>query len=429
MSISIKYNILLFSLLVGFPVLAELPDSTKTPVFFADLEFRPRTELRNGFRQLRTDSSEAAFFTSQRARLNLNFKKEKFSAVLSLQDIRIWGEENPSSNAASVQVFEAFVTPVLSKNTIVKLGKQRIMLDNQRFFAQNDWRQNAGTHDAVNFIYKSKQLESNFVLAYNQNKENVWGNNYTPIGFSRYKTLGISYLNWKNKKDNIKISVLNYFDGFQATNSNKQNFRFTNGGKIQGIGKKITLNFGIYYQHGKNPNGKDLSAFYLNPEAVLKLKKSEIKIGAEIKSGNNISKASSTDRGFQYPYGVAHRFNGTMEYFAAGYNGSAKDIGLIDPYLFLAHDFNQKFSLSIQNHLFFGQHNPINSNGEILNKYLAFENDLLGTYKPNSYSKIELGFSWLLGTESLETINGGDSKLVPFWSYLQITFTPKLFEL
>jgi len=34
-------------------------------------EFRPRTELRDGYRILNTEQSEAAFFTSQRTRLNL----------------------------------------------------------------------------------------------------------------------------------------------------------------------------------------------------------------------------------------------------------------------------------------------------------------------------------------------------------------------
>src|SRR6056300_1649683 len=43
------------------------------------IEYRPRTELRYGYRKLPTVNAQPAFFTSHRARLNLGYESEKIN--------------------------------------------------------------------------------------------------------------------------------------------------------------------------------------------------------------------------------------------------------------------------------------------------------------------------------------------------------------
>jgi len=68
--------------------------STIHAQFSLDAELRTRGEANNGYRTLPTENSQTAFFISQRTRLNLSFKKEKFSTYISLQDVRLWGQED-----------------------------------------------------------------------------------------------------------------------------------------------------------------------------------------------------------------------------------------------------------------------------------------------------------------------------------------------
>jgi hypothetical protein len=412
----------------------DLVKKQKNEVFTIDLEIRPRTELRNGFRQLRADTSRAAFLTSQRSRLSLAYKREKFLAVFSIQDIRTWGAADPRFTGGTVQLFEAYVEPYLTNNFSIRVGKQRLMYDNQRLFAQNDWRQNAGTHDALNFRYYKNKFEAELAFAFNQSSEPLFFTPYTPVGFNYYKTLGVNYLKYKTPNDKWAFTTINYFEGFQvlgAKNTEKISFRYTDGGRIEYIGK-IYATISAYIQHGKNQSGKAVYAFYIQPEVRYNLKKTEIRLGAEIKSGNDPSGDANykkTDHAFQYPYGVAHRFNGTMEYFASAYPGSSKDVGLINPYLFLEQKIKEKIAISLQNHIFLSQFGSLNAKSESVDKYLGFESDFLFVYRPNNYTKLDFGFSTLIGTESLEYIAGGNHNRTPFWSYVQLTLTPKLLSI
>ncbi|MCX6260833.1 MAG: hypothetical protein NTY95_08345 [Bacteroidia bacterium] len=59
-----------------------------------DAEFRPRTEFRNGYQQLRNDTTTAAFFTNQRIRLSANYIYDnRFAMQFSIQDLRVWGQQ------------------------------------------------------------------------------------------------------------------------------------------------------------------------------------------------------------------------------------------------------------------------------------------------------------------------------------------------
>ena len=53
-------------------------------------EFRPRAELSHGYKALAAEDQDASLITSQRTRLNLNFKNEYLQSKLVLQDVRQW---------------------------------------------------------------------------------------------------------------------------------------------------------------------------------------------------------------------------------------------------------------------------------------------------------------------------------------------------
>jgi len=404
---------------------ASLPDKRLT----VNAEIRPRTEYRNGYQQLRNDTTTAAFFTNQRFRIGLNYVYDnRFIVQFTVQDLRVWGQQDPRSTSATLQVFEGWVEPLFTNKFSVRIGRQRLIYDNQRLFAENDWRLSAAVHDAVNFRLNTPKVVSELAFAFNQSAERFFGTDYNPTGFSNYKFLAVHYLRIKPNK-NLTLTALNSTDAYQKTSDpEKMNFRITLGGRIEAESKGIYSTVSTYYQFGKNPTtGNDLSAWYIQPEIRYSSSNGlTARLGAEIFSGNNNLTAIETDHSFVPLYGVAHRFNGSMDLITK-FPSDVGGAGLINPYLFLIQPVTPKFDIRADFHTFHLQQD-FYVNDEKIDRYLGFENDFLVTFKPNASTKVDLGVSYMLPTESFATVKrSGSGKYNLSWVYLSLTFKPQLF--
>ncbi len=416
---------------------AQVDSSTNSSIrkdsFSIALEFRPRTEFRDGYRQLRTDTTHFAFFTEQRSRLYINYRREGFIFHTSVQDVRVWGEQDPRATEGTLQIFEAYVEPTLTKELSVRIGRQKIMYDNQRLFAQNDWRQTGGAHDAVRFMYKKKGLEADVIGAFNQEKgaqNRAFGTDFSP-GFDNYKVLLANFVRYQTSKGSV-LTAINATDAFQDQNSSeKPHWRFTSGGRIEHTTQnKLYLTLAAYYQYGSTPNGKDLRAWYLQPEVKYTAPQHWVfSLGAEIFSGDEALNPTQTSHSFDALYGVNHRFLGAMDYFTR-FPGDMNNAGIVNPYLFAFYTINKKLTLRADSHLFYSQNRFVpEGENQAINKFLGFENDLLVRFKPNAITELNLGYSYALVTQSMEYIKGGgDSSLFQSWAFLMITFTPELFH-
>jgi hypothetical protein len=394
-----------------------------------DFEFRPRTEYRNGYQQLRNDTTVGAFFTNQRSRINLNYTyNNRFILQFSVQDLRVWGQQDPRSTSATLQVFEAWAEPFISDKFSVRVGRQRLMYDNQRLFAENDWRLSAAVHDAINFRYSSSKISTDLALALNQTSERYFGTDYSPKDFTNYKFLAINYLKYTPGKL-FTLTILNSSDGYQAkTNPEKIYIRYTLGGRIEVTKGNLYGTVAAYFQGGKNSSGKELSAWYIQPEARLTTSQGLIvRLGTEIFSGTNNLVGSSKDNSFVPLYGVAHRFNGSMDLITK-FPADVAGAGLVNPYLFFIQPLFTRFELRSDVHTFHLQRNYFLSDVKI-DRYLGMENDWLISFKPNQVTKVDLGFSYMIPTKSLEVIKGsGNSSHNLSWAYLSLTFRPVLFS-
>lgn len=396
-----------------------------------DAEFRPRTEFRNGYQQLRNDSSSGAFFTNQRLRLTANYLYDnRFAMHLSVQDLRVWGQQDPRSASATLQIFEGWVEPYINNKLSVRIGRQPLVYDNQRLFAENDWRLCAAVHDALNFRYNTERLSSELALAFNQSSERYFGTDYAPQGFTNYKFLAVNYLRYKTG-DLITITAINSTDGYQdKINPELMHLRYTLGGRLEYDNNGIYATFSGYYQWGKNSSGTDLEAWYIQPEVrITSPGKLVTRLGVEIMSGNNNSLTLNTDHAFVPLYGVAHRFNGSMDLITR-FPGDVSGAGLINPYLFFTKALSARFEVRADFHTFHLQQDYYDNDDIKVDRYLGFENDFLLTYKPNPVTKIDLGVSYMLPTESFEAVKkSGSSKYNLTWLYLSMTFRPQLLGL
>ena len=119
-------------------VQSQTSDTIKT--FNVSLEFRPRVEFRNGYKQLRNDTTTPAYFGTQRSRILFDFKQKYFKFHTSIQDIRIWGQYGQESINGSLNVFEAYIEPNIKSNWLLRIGRQNVQLDNGRLFSKSDWK-------------------------------------------------------------------------------------------------------------------------------------------------------------------------------------------------------------------------------------------------------------------------------------------------
>jgi hypothetical protein len=394
-----------------------------------DFEYRPRTEYRNGYQQLRNDTSTAAFFINQRSRLSFNYTyNNRFILQFSLQDLRVWGQQDPKSTAATLQVFEAWAEPYISDKFSIRIGRQRLIYDNQRLFAECDWRLSGAVHDALNFRYYSSKLVGELAFAFNQTAERFFGTDYSPKDFLNYKLLIVNYIKYTPTKQ-LAITVINSTDGFQVkADPEKLNMRYTFGGRVEVIKGIWYGTLSGYFQGGKNPLGQELSAWYIQPEVRLTSSRGLIiRLGAELFSGTSNHPASARDNSFVPLYGVAHRFNGSMDLITK-FPNDVGGAGLINPYLFIIEPLFGKFEIRSDLHRFGLQKDYYIDNAKI-NKYLGFENDWLLSFKPNPVTRVDLGFSYMLPTKSFASVKGsGNSAYNLCWSFISLTFRPVLFN-
>ncbi|MGE0561245.1 MAG: alginate export family protein [Flavobacteriales bacterium] len=396
--------------------------------FNIDLEFRPRAEYRDGYKQLKNDTTSPSYFVNQRTRLNITYQTEKFIFHTSLQDIRLYGQSGQFSSNVSIGVFETYVESFLSKIISLRIGRQKLDLDNNRLFSPANWSQQSRAHEGIRLIYKKECLLSELMGAFSQSNENIFNTNYSPVGFNNYKILGVHHLKW-TANEKITLTTINATDGFEhKTNAKVLYLRTTSGGRIEYKTTNFYVTISGYYQYGSTPNGAKLSAFYIQPE--IKYNASEkltTWLGAEILSGDDATKKSNISNSFEPLYGVAHRFMGSMDYFTS-FPKDVKNGGLINPYLFIQYAFNKKFSIKNDAHLFYTQNNVLNKNNNVINPFLAFENDISIKYRFNELITLDGGVAFMLAEKSMETIKGGSSTSTPTWAFVMITFKPELFR-
>ena len=191
--------------------------------------------------------------------------------------------------------------------------------------------------------------------------------------------------------------------------------------------KSIALTAGIYYQGGKDKDGMNMNAYTSTLSLALSKSNFSYMLGWDYVSGNDAFSSSVTNHRFDPLYGTPHKFWGYMDYFYAATGSPAG--GLSDPYFKIRYGSrNKRFNAGFDYHYFLLANDQKNINGKSINKYLGSEVDLVGDYALNKITTVELGFSVMAATGSMEYAKGispNSSKLTGLWSYLMISVKPE----
>lgn len=391
-------------------------------------EVRPRAEYRDGFKTLRQDGSEPAFFVEQRSRLGIDFKKDKILLKLSFQDIRFWGGASQIHKAdnALFNMNEAWAGYKISDYSTIKVGRMHLDYDNARILGNLAWAQQSRSHDLVKYEYASDGgFNLHLGAAFNQETVNA---NPEPArlfstfysGVNNYKSMQYA---WVNKKyDEGSFSFLALSTGYQVADST-QNFLFTTGPYWKHDFGGLKVEMEGYYQFGKDASDVDISAYMGSLALGTKLGGTALWLGGDYLSGNDPD--ATENNAFSPLFGTNHKFYGFMDYFYVG--NPAGNVGLTDLYLKLNFKLSAKSNLLAHGHYFMSQA-TILEGGEEADSYLGTELDLVFNSNIDKGVNLKVGFSAMDPSDTMGLIKDGDASKMTFWGWTMLTIKPVLFE-
>ncbi|MBB4802030.1 hypothetical protein HNP37_002091 [Flavobacterium nitrogenifigens] len=391
-----------------------------------NLQVRPRFEYRNGYRTLLPEGQKGTSQISQRSRLNFNYKQDELVVKLTLQNTRTWGDvpTNAVADKNGVAVFEAWAQYNFTEKWSAKMGRQVLSYDNQRILGEQDWGQQAQSHDAFTITYKTEKQKLDFGGAYNSTAENTL---QTPYTVANYKAL--MYAWYHNQfSDALGLSFLALNTGYEYANTDSKllvDYKQTFGPYLTYKTSKIDSNFWVYGQTGKST---DLQVSAWNAAANFNYGITDsfkAGLGYEFLSGKAANDGSTVIKSFNPIFGTNHGFNGFMDYFYVG--NHLNNVGLQDAFIKLSYNVN-KWQFALSPHAFLSAADVVTPLNEKMDSYLGTEIDASFVFNFKKDITVTGGYSQMFGSKTMEFIKNGDANHTNNWAWLMISVNPRIFN-
>lgn len=390
-----------------------------------DAEFRPRTEMRDGFKTPNVQGKDPGVFTSQRTRLGLTYTSGLLNAQLTLQDARVFGQFATSSSDATTGLYEGWAELLLVPGGSLKVGRQTLKYDDGRLLSAPTWGNTGTTHDLTLFKYNLNDGQLHAGFAYNNSSE--ISSEVLYANTVKYRTLAYVWLS-KELFTGLNASAILLDEGIQDTvgvgtayQQIKMNHALTYGGNVKyQLGALLYVLGTAYFQSGNSSKGKTMSGSLLalkaegNPLSFL-----SANLGADYLSGDDKT-SDNKQTNFKKLYGSDHAFNGVMDYWDA-----PLDQGLIDFYGGLNPKFGKSWNAEATYHLF--RTDKALSNGK---KELGSELDLIVNGKLNAQTQLQMGWCCYFANDNTllaKKMAAGSKTNFPQWAYVMLTIKPTFF--
>jgi hypothetical protein len=389
--------------------------------FLISAEVRPRAEYRYNYIFPPNDSLSPDLYINQRNRITALFERSKWLIKCSAQEIHVWKDENTISKTGSINLYLLYAESKF-RSVNFRIGRQGVLFDNGRIFSDAPWAQQGRAHEGIRFMKYSKKVSTDLLFLFTRKYDQPFDAEYSPVAAHKYKYLLIHHLSYKSNTG-FSFNTINTVDFFENVKTHKLYTRATLGGRAEFKSKQWYYTVNSFIQFGEYPPGKNVLAYYIQPEVRLSMKKYTIRLGAELLSGSSPHQDATHSGNFDVLYGVTWKFMGNMNIFTR-FPTDVAGKGLINPYLFVGVPVHKKLSLRSDFHLFFTQYHLQNQSGQNLNNYLGFETDLSLKYIPVKNIEINYGFSLLKSGASMRYLPKVlDENKLSVWSYFMISYT------
>ncbi|MDO4781828.1 MAG: alginate export family protein [Capnocytophaga felis] len=403
--------------------------------FSLSAQIRPRFEYRNGAYLPLEKGKQPAILVNNRTRLNFDYKNtSRLRFYLSLQNVNVWGQApqiQVTDKTGGLSVFEAYASFPIAQKLSAKIGRQMIVLDDDRIFGSLDWHPAGRSHDAVNLDWKAsdKFLLRSF-FAFNQNYTDKNINNpagqYFTKGAQNYQHLETFHGLYRISESN-RISLLFSNLGFRddAVSNETHNMQ-TFGFHYAGTTNDWKYGLTSYFQTGKNAGGATKSAYMFAANMGYKFSDVfSLSAGIDYLSGKNADDTSGKDNAFDPFSGTNHKFYGFMDYY---YVPAVNPFGLINPYLTANFRTGEKSSFSATWHNFASAGIVYDNKGN-KKRGLGNEIDLVYTLKVQPYIGLQMGYSTYFTTDALNTLKKTpNARGYQDWFWCSLNINPKIFS-
>lgn len=429
--IIIRTTMMATVLLLSSVMIAQVADNTLS----LGIKSVTRGELRyGGFSNDSLKNERRANFILGQCQLDLNYKRSSWLELqISPKQTFVWGQGSGSLNLA-----EAWVHMKSDKGFFAKVGRQRLAYDDERILGYDDWTMTAPTHDVLKLGYEGHHHKVHALFAYNQNADNPdSGITYYANGLQPHKSMQTLWYHYDTPKSLYGISLLFMNIGMQNGDQEHPLIYYQQlvGTYMSLKPKHWSLEGAFYYQMGKQEDGITLDAFMGSAKAKFTPSDTySVYAGYDYLSGDKYFAVPPGGqigmvhhdkiRGFNPIYGSHHDFYGSMVFF----------------YL---NNYVGNFTPGLQNVYIGGTVNPLKSMSiEAAYHYYAIATDLdyvdtkgLGhgfdisaTYSLSNIAKLSTGYSYMLGTETMEVLQHWSENRKMHWAWLMLTVTPKLYS-
>ncbi len=288
------------------------------------LSFRYRLELvdQDGFEKKATASTLRTRVDYQTREYNgLTFYIEAENIAEILIDNYNAGAGNSPGNTQypvvadpqGTEINQAWARVALGENHSLKLGRQRILLDNERFVGGVGWRQNEQTYDALSGTFGLGQAR--LFVAWVSNVNRIFGDD-VPAGDNDSSTL---LVNWSRELGSAgKLVVYHY----GIDNRDVPAFSTSTYG-VKLNGKQASFGYGLEYatQRDAANNPVDYSADYYRLDVSYDFEPVTVFFGHEVLTGD----ANTAGAAFRTPLATLHAFNGWADQFLNTPQAGLKD--------------------------------------------------------------------------------------------------------
>lgn len=189
----------------------------------------------------------------------------------------------------------------------VKIGRQRIVLDDQRFVGGVAWRQNEQTYDAASFNFNLGS--SKLFAAYVDQVNRIFGQD-VPAGSHDNKTF---LVNWSSQWNDRHKWVAYYYgidnDNVAAFSTDTLGVTYDTFWQLDENKISLALDFARQTDAANNP--VDYTANYWKVEGKFSTESTHFTVGREVLAGD----ANRAGAAFRTPLATLHAFNGWADLF------------------------------------------------------------------------------------------------------------------
>jgi hypothetical protein len=410
-----------------------------------DLQILVQGEFRNGGINTNYEEMEDApeddysNFVIQRERLVVSYRRDSLEMIFTPQHQGIWGQ----SGKGSVGIYEAWAKYTSTAGLFGQIGRQTLSYDDERIIGPDDWAMAGNSHDVLKMGYEGKIHKAHLLLAYNQNSENVNGGTFYANGSQPYKTMHTLWYHYdmpgrKDSQSPFGASLLFMNIGMQGgvDSGEKRTWYQQLVGSYISYTPKFGEFTGCYYrQLGKEEHGMELDAWMAAVKAtVTPTEKYKIEGGFDYLSGDPYFAVPGKGmsgltwhkkmQGFSSVYGSHHKFYGAMDFFYVSTYVNGFSPGLQNAYIGGEITPNDKFSFNSYYHYM-----ATATKLENVDMTLGHAIELGAEYNFNSYISLSCGFSWMVGTSTMEKLKRASSDGSLRWGWLTLEVDPTIFSL